>query len=162
MATTLIAQKMPAQSDGIARFVCNTVIDQELMLAVPPEKELKLVITVPRNLKFHKKFFAMLAVIYDYMDITTREQLNVHSTEELLNRLKIDLGLYSLYIMGPGSVLAEGTPVFRPDSISFDKMDDTAFGRLYKGAIGVAIGKYVTNQTEASMMRAIDAVLRFE
>jgi hypothetical protein len=161
MATTLIARKLES-NDGATRFICDTTLDQELMIAVPPLKDLKMVITVPRNLKFHKKFFVMLGVIYDYMDVLTREQLNVHSTEELLNRLKIDLGLYSLYIMGPGSVLPEGTPVFKPDSISFDKMDDTAFARLYKGAIGVAINKYVSGQDEVSMMRAVDGVLRFE
>lgn len=137
-------------------------MDDETLRELPLEREAKIEITFPRNLKFHKKFFALLHVIYDYMGEARRAELNIWSEKELLNRLKIDLGLYTLFIVGPGSTLPEGTPVYQPDSISFAKMDDTSFGKFYKGVIGVAIGKYVFGQNEASMMRAVDAVLSFE
>lgn len=162
MASTIIARKLPRQDDNIIRLVAATPYDQELLHSIPAERDIKLVVTVPRNLKFHKKFFALLGVIIDYMDERTRLDLNVHTTEELLNRLKIDLGLYTLFIVGPGSTLPEGTPIYQPDSISFDKMDEVAFHQLYKNTISIAIGKYTTAQTEASMMEAVDAVLRFE
>lgn len=137
-------------------------VDDETLRELPLNREAKIEITFPRNLKFHKKFFALLHMVFDYMGEEKRAQLNIWSEKELLNRLKIDLGLYTLYIMGPGSTLPEGSLVYMPDSISFARMDDASFSKFYKGVIGVAIGKYVSGQTEESMMRAVDAVLAFE
>lgn len=162
MASTIIARKLPSQQDGITRFVGATPLDKEMLDSIPTEDDIKLSVTVPRNLKFHKKFFVLLGVILDYMDEQTQAELNVYTVEELLNRLKIDLGLYTLFIVGPGSTLPEGTPIYQPDSISFGKMDEVRFNKLYKSTIGIAIGKYTTAQTEESMMQAVEAVLRFE
>lgn len=162
MASTIVVRRLESDTHGTAKFVGVTPFDQELLQSIPSDRDAKMVVTVPRNLKFHRKFFALLGVVLDYMDERTRLELNVHTVAELLNRLKIDLGLYTLFIVGPGSTLPEGTPVYQPDSISFDKMDEVAFNQLYKSTIGIAIGKYTTAQTEESMMRAVDAVLRFE
>lgn len=162
MSSTIIAHRVANGSPDTVTLVGTTPTDRELLKELPTLKDLKLVVTVPRNLKFHKKFFALLKVIYDYMDERDRERYNIWNTQELLNRLKLDLGLYTLFVMGPGGQIPEGTPVFIPDSISFDKMDETKFARFYKDVIGVAIGKYTTNQTETAMMQAVDAVLRFD
>lgn len=162
MSTTILAHRVHNGSPDSITLIGITPIDRDQMRDLPTLKDLKLVVTVPRNLKFHKKYFVLLKVIYDYMDDADRLRYNIWNPTELLNRLKIDLGLYTLFVMGPGGVVPEGTPVFIPDSISFDKMDDSKFARFYKDTIGVAIGKYTTNQTEASMMEAVNAVLRFE
>jgi hypothetical protein len=161
MAETILFRAIRQTNDGVVLKGVSPV-DEELLNALPRDRDGKMEVTFPRNLQFHKKFFALLGVVYDYMDDDTRKHLNVWSVGELLQRLKIDLGLYTLHIVGEGSTLPAGTPVYMPDSISFGRMDDVAFSRLYKNTIGVAIGKYVTNQTEASMMAAVDAVLRFE
>lgn len=161
MAETIIFRAIRQTNDGVVvRGV--TQADEELLNALPRDRDGKMEVTFPRSLQFHKKFFALLGVVYDYMDDDTRKALNVWSVTELLQRLKIDLGLYTLHIVGEGSTLPAGTPVYTPDSISFGRMEETKFQKLYKATIGVAIGKYVTNQTEASMMAAVDAVLRFE
>ena len=134
MASTIIANKMASKGDGIIRLTGATPLDKEMLDSIPVDEDIKLVVTVPRNLKFHKKFFVLLGVILDYMDERTRLELNVHTVEELLNRLKIDLGLYTLFIVGPGSTLPEGTPIYQPDSISFDKMDEPEFVAFFEAA----------------------------
>lgn len=149
-------------SNQVTAFAAIDEQSNDSLVELPTDRDIKIVATVPRNLKFHRKFFALLSTILNYMDERTKLQHNIFSTTELLQRLKLDLGLYTLYVMGPGSKIPEGTPVFIPDSISFGKMDEAKFNKMYKATIGIAIGKYTTNQTEESMMRAVDAVLRFE
>lgn len=161
MSSEAIVLKL-ATTGPVTSFTAADEVSAEVLKEVPTDRESKLVITVPRNLKFHKKFFALLKVIVDYMDEETRLRHNIFDSRELLQRLKIDLGLYSLHIMGPNSTLPEGTCVYVPDSISFGKMDETKFAAFYKAVIGVAIAKYTTAQTEDSMMQAVNAVLRFE
>lgn len=139
-----------------------TPMDQETLDEIPDMREGKAEITFPRSLPFHKKFFALLKVGYDYMDEATRARYNIHSTAQLLIMLKLDLGLYTLHIAGGGGMLPEGQPIYIPDSISFARMDEVKFAKFYKSVIGVLIGKYTTNQNENSMMQAVNAVLRFE
>lgn len=162
MATELIVHRKAFSQSDVMLLAPSSPVDLEHVEDIPFDVDFKIVATVPRNLAFHKKFFALLKVIFDYMPEEERARLNILTVKELLNRLKIDLGLYTLHIVGPGSTLPEGTPVFIPDSISFGKMDDSKFSRFYKGVIAVAIGKYVTAQTEESMMQIVNQVMRFE
>lgn len=133
----------------------------EQVRALPKNREGRMDVVFPRNLKYHKKFFTMLHTAFDYMLDEDRIRLGVLSVEQLLIRLKLDLGLYTLYISAGKGAVPEGQPVYVPDSISFAKMEDADFARFYKAAIGVLIQKYVPNQNEESMMQAVDAVLRF-
>jgi hypothetical protein len=123
----------------------------------------KATISTPRNVEYHRKFFALLNTIFDYMTEETRKELNVWSVEGLLIRVKIDLGLYTLWIAGANAHVPEGTPIYIPDSISFAKMDGIAFDKMYKITIGVAIDKYVQNQTNESLEQAaFNALTRFD
>lgn len=133
----------------------STIVDQEIADAVKAG-EVMIEITRARSLKFHKKYFVLLKVIFDMMDEHTREEYGIMSSEVLRNRIKIDLGLYDLWISH------EGIPMYIPKSMSFGSMDGERFERLYKDTINVAIGKYTKAQTEDSMMRMVDAILRFE
>lgn len=150
------------RDNGDTAIVGATPFDQEILADLQTNKAARIDFTFARNLQFHKKFFVLLKLIYDYMDESTRERLDIHDPKVLLIRLKIDLGLFTLHITAEDGMVPAGTPVYIPDSISFAKMDDSKFETFYKGVIGVAIGKYVTNQTEESMMQAVNAVLRFE
>jgi hypothetical protein len=124
MSTEIIVRR--EARGGQAVLVPDTVIDGHILDEMKGDT-MKAVLSVPRNLKFHRKFFALLGVIYDYMEQHTREEFGVYSTESLLNRLKIDLGLYTLWIVGANAMLPMGTPVYIPDSISFAKMDNDRF-----------------------------------
>lgn len=160
MATEAIVQFSKTYSNLIV--IPTTPVDAEFLEDIPLGRDAKLVVTVPRGLPFHKKFFALLKTILNYMDDRTKLALNVHTVPELLIRIKLDLGLYTLHIAGAGGAVPEGQPIYIPDSISFGRMDETKFSRLYKDTINVAVGKYVPTQNPASMMAAVDALLRFE
>lgn len=161
MAETIIA--IPRRENGKLYLQGATPHDEELLSDLPSGKEGKFDVSFPRNLKFHKKFFALLGVILSYMDEETKIRLNVFEKKQLLIRIKLDLGLYTLFVATGGGAVPEGTPVFIPDSINFFNMEETKFVRLYKDTIGVAIGKYVSsNLSEDSIDEAVRAVLRFE
>lgn len=158
MATELIAWRELSEP-GIVKLRGSTDGDQEKLVTVPMATDFKIVVTVPRNLGYHKMFFSMLRVAFDYMEEDTRERFGIHTQEELLNRLKLDLGLYDLTILvtdAPG--LPAGTAVCRPRSISFARMDDVEFKAFFKSCIGVIIGKYLPAQNERSLMD----ILRFD
>lgn len=130
--------------------------DAEMMQEIPEGREVKISVSAPRNINFHRKFFALLKVIFDMMSEDDRSGYGIINQDQLLIRLKLDLGLYDLWISHEGDV------IYIPGSISFAKMDNIKFERFYKDTINVAIGKYVTSQTEESMMKMVDAILRFE
>lgn len=134
---------------------------EEQIRALPRDREGKMVVTFPRNLLYHKKFFAMLKAAFDYMLEEDRIRHNVLSVEQLLIRLKLDLGMYTLYVSAGAGAIPEGQPIYIPDSISFGSMDDVVFGTFYKAVVGVLVQKYVSNQTEESMMQVVDNLLRF-
>lgn len=133
-----------------------SAIDEEQMREIPEGREVKFLVSVPRNIKFHRKFFALLKVIFDMMSEDDRAGYGIINQDQLLIRLKLDLGLYDLWISHEGNV------IYIPGSISFGKMDNSDFDRFYKDVINVAIGKYVPSQNEESMMQMVDAILRFE
>lgn len=158
MATEMIVFREAVQP-GTVQLRGSTEADHEILLTVPTLTDFKMTTVVPRNLGYHKMFFAMLRVAFDYMDEGVRAQLNILTQEELLNRLKLDLGLYDLTILAhdaPG--LPAGTALYKPQSISFARMDDTQFKQFFKACIGVLIGKYIPAQNEQSLM----AILRFD
>lgn len=163
MATEIVAYRAPAPMPGRVMIEGSTPHDHQLLLDLPQATDMRLTVTVGRNLKYHKMFFAMLKAAFDYMDERDRIRLNILTTDELLNRLKLDLGLYDLTILATDAAgLPAGTPLYRPQSISFAKMDQTAFKQFFSSCIGVIIQKYVPNQNEDVLMEATNAILRFE
>ena len=71
----------------------------------------------PRNLRFHRKFFALLNLAFDNQDTFN----NIEHLREWC-------------IMKSGYYVRVATPegeFFRPKSISFAKMDETEFSELY-------------------------------
>jgi len=147
--------------DAIQMFPA-TGADVDAIASLPLNKHVLVEVTQARNLGFHKKFFALLKVTYNMMHDEDRKSCNIWSVAELLVRLKIDLGLYELWIAAAGAHVPEGTPIFIPKSISFAKMDEVAFERLYKEAIGVIIGRYLRHHDDVTLMQMVDRVLRFE
>lgn len=80
-------------------------------------------ITKPRNVRFHRKFFALLNLVWS----ATGEWSSV---EDLLIELKVRLGLTKEIV-----IRQTGEVVKVPGSISFAKMDETQFSEFYEKAL---------------------------
>lgn len=136
--------------------------DAELLESLS-DGEYRVAITKPRGLKNHKRYFTLLNVIFDYMPEEKRTALGIFSVEALRKRIMIELGRCSMFIAGEDSpAIPAGTVFYEPESISFAKMDELEFRKLFSQTIDIALARYVPMQTNDSLMMAAEnAVLRY-
>jgi len=99
----------------------------------PYEFEYKL----PRNYRFHKKFFALLNLVYNNQDVYS-------NIEDLREDLTIEAGYYRL------TENIKGQTVKRAKSISFAQMDETEFSDLYNSVVNVVINWLKISKEEIS------------
>ena len=94
---------------------------QDVLSRLPQREYVKVNITRPRNLAHHRKFFAMLQLVFSNQD-------RYDQFEHFLAALKIALGHCDTI------VLANGSCNYLPKSISFTNMDQTEFDQFYNRA----------------------------
>lgn len=92
---------------------------KKIKLNEPFEYEFKM----PRNIRFHRKFFGLLNLVVDNTEI-------FKSVDDLRFIICMEIG-YCDYITNP----VTGEVVKKPKSISFAKMDNKEFEDLYNKAI---------------------------
>jgi hypothetical protein len=100
--------------------------DYELAKKIPLNEPIVYEWKKPRNLKFHKKFFALLNLVFE-----NKEQYN--NLDHLRKDLTISAGYYDLRIN------IEGLEIREAKSISFAKMTDTEFYDYYNRIIDVVV-----------------------
>ena len=109
-------------------------INEELELI--SDGEVKVEITKPRNIGFHRKFFSLLRAAYKIWDqpITYYKGYRIETSfEEFRKNIVILCGYF--YV----DVDIRGEKKLRPKSISFSKMDEVEFEKLYNKAVDVII-----------------------
>ena len=102
----------------------------------------------PRNVKFHRKFQALVNLVYDNQDKYTNR-------EALLTELKLQVGHYEEHITLGGKV------IFRPKSIAFASMDEDEFSTFYSSVVDVVLRHFLTGMDEDELHGMIDSVLGF-
>lgn len=108
-------------------------------------------IVTPRNLKFHKKFFALLNVAFPRWnpgEVTTKHGVAEKSFEQFREDLTIMAGYYEQ------TIRLDGTVRTRARSISFAAMDDEAFSKFYSACLNVILLRVLVGVTidEAEQM----------
>ena len=101
--------------------------------------------TKPRNYKFHKKYFALLTTAYD-------NQEKYDAFEHFRDAVTMQAGYYETH-----ASLGTGKLIFKPKSISFTKMDESEFSKLYNKTIDIIL-KYVM---PGSTREAIEKIVNF-
>ena len=109
--------------------------DLEKAKKIKPLKEVKCKITQPRNIKFHRKFFALINLVYD-------NQEHYNNIEHLRRDLTVASGYYTKRITIHGEEITE------PKSISFSKMSELEFSELYSAMLD-SIEKYFNFDKES-------------
>ena len=84
----------------------------------------------PRNYDFHKKYFALLRLTVANLPHLIQQQMQIFTEEDLLDCLKIDLGLFTTVWHG-------GKQIIKTGSISFAKMDESEFERFFQRSVDV-------------------------
>lgn len=109
-------------------------------------EEVKAEITRPRNLRFHKKYFALLTLLYPHQ--------NIYPTPELF-RAAVQCALG----WGDAMTMLDGRIIMVARSIAFGKMDETEFGELMKRFFELAVTRILPNVNEADLMREWDEIM---
>ena len=89
-----------------------------------------------RNYKFHRKFFALINLCYQNQD-------KFNNFEHLRKELIICSGHYDLIFD-----LETGAQKKEAQSISFSKMDEVAFNKLYTDVLNVICDKFLFDKEE--------------
>jgi hypothetical protein len=94
--------------------------DYENFAKIPMNEEFEIEYTKKRNLKFHKKYWALLKLAFE-------NQQDYRSINDMRRDISIVSGFYDEVVnLITGEILKE------VKSISFAKMDDTEFSELYE------------------------------
>lgn len=111
-----------------------------------------------RNPAFHRKFFAMLDVGFDAWEPPESEHrgLPVQKNRERFRKdCIIAAGFYEPVANINGDVRAEAK------SISFARMDDEEFERVYSAVADVLLQRVLRNYTRADLDAVVDRILGF-
>lgn len=133
---------------GDGALVPSLALDHELMAKIGTGEIVRAEIKKPRNIHFHRKFFALLHTVLE-------NQETYHSIDELLIVVKVLTGYYDAFT-------DKGGEVFRiPRSISFAKMDEYTFSEFYQRALEVIVTDIIPGMDPEDLEDAVEEALGF-
>ncbi|MCR9214801.1 MAG: DUF1367 family protein [Proteobacteria bacterium] len=115
---------------------------EEAMESLPTQHTLRAVISQPRNVKHHKKFFALLGIVLENQD-------HFQTTDELLYAIKLRLG----YVK---PIQIRGEIGYMPKSISFAKMDQRQFTEFYERVLDFIVQDVIPGMDAADLERELE------
>lgn len=118
--------KFHAQINAQGKIVTLYDSDYESFKKVRRDTDLLIDIKQPRNYKFHKKFFALVNMVFENQDRYT-------SIDRLREDLTIEAGFYEEHVTFVGEIKTTAK------SISFANMDEIEFSTLYNKFIDTVI-----------------------
>lgn len=109
--------------------------DYDKIKKLKPEEIYQCEIKQPRNLKFHRKFFSLINMLFE-------NQERYNNPERLRKDLIIEAGYYDEWVDLNGEVRQEAK------SISFASMTEEDFGNLYSSVIDVIVQHFNFNKQD--------------
>lgn len=114
-----------------------------------------------RNTAFHRKWFALVGVGFDAWEPPVAQEgpfaglQPIKSFDRFRKDLTIQAGYYEVF----GTISGEARVEAR--SISFERMSQDEFERLYSATIDALLRLVLRDKTEGQLRAWVDAVLRF-
>ena len=103
----------------------------------------------PRNYEFHKKYFALLRLTVANLPHLIQQQMQIFTEEDLLDCLKIDLGLFTTRWHG-------GRQIVKTGSISFAKMDNTEFEKFFARSVDAILRIYLRGTDRQALIDEVE------
>ena len=122
--------------------------DAELLSKIKQGEVVKLKLTRVRNYLFHKKFFVMLNLGFDYWEPSGSFNKWGVVPEKNFDRFRKDVIVLAGYY--EATYRLNGDTRIEAKSISFSNMDETTFEELYSACIDVIL-KHVCSQFDGQM-----------
>ena len=133
--------------------------DAEKLASLPQGETIRADIKRPRNIKFHRKYFALLDVLFDLFEPAVQEHKGnpvLKNRERFRHDIAIATGHYDLVVNIKGEVRAEAK------SISFAAMDETEFSKLYSMTINYGLLHIAKGKTAEELENWTNAILSFD
>lgn len=112
--------------------------EAEKMNGIQSDKILKVKVTNTRNYQNHKRFFALMKIVFENQD-------KYPSLEQMRKEIIMRTGRYVAHHHLTGAVS------YSAESIAFDKMDESEFNQLFSDTIDVALKYFCKNMTEEQL-----------
>lgn len=134
-------------------------VDAEIIHNITEGSMYSVKITKSRNPQFHRKYFALLDVLYQFFQPVITPMNNGMVPQKNRERFRKDLiiatGHYKLVVNIKGDVRAEAK------SISFAAMDDVEFTRLYNRTINYGLQHIATGKTREEIDNWVAQILDY-
>ncbi len=131
--------------------------DVDIISAIPDGETIKAELKRPRNVQFHKKYFALLDVLFNIF-----EPVKVEGKEAMKNRerfrkdIAIATGHYELVYNIKSEIRAEAR------SISFARMSQEEFEALYNRTIDYGLQKIAVGKSREQIENWVSQILEFD
>jgi len=122
--------------------------DAVIVQKIPFGHVVKAVITRPRNLQFHRKWWALVNVTFNNQD-------KYDTIEDYYLELKLKTGHYREHITTKGKI------IYVPKSMSFASCDELEFSERYSRAIDVILRDFIPTATAEEIDAWVLQVLDF-
>ncbi len=139
-------------------FVPHDDESRDLISKVKLGNVVRVKFTQPRNVKFHRKLFALLDVGFEAFEPEEQEfrGLPVQKNRERFRKdCIIAAGYYEPVVNLKGEVRAEAK------SISFARMDEDEFSALYSAIVDVLLQRVLRNYTREDVDRVVEEIVGF-
>lgn len=157
------------RSNGYALVPAHET-DQDAIKKLPNGQPVRVKVTQIRNIDHHRKYFALLNYAFDVWeppqlsasDMQKAVRFNIMPTdiEKNFDRFRKDIailcGFYDTTVRVNGDLQLEAK------SISFAKMDQHEFEKLYDSTIDVIVKHVLNNYTGDQLREVVDQVMEFD
>ena len=132
--------------------------DTETLANITEGETVRADIKRPRNVAFHRKYFALLDVLFNIFEpepVSHKGEFAIKSRERFRKDIAIATGHYELVITIKGECRAEAK------SISFASMDETQFSELYSRTIDYGLLRIAKGKTKAEIDNWVNQIIDF-
>ena len=148
-----------------ASFIPASEDDAALLSKVKAGETVKLILTRPRNIKFHRKFFALMQLAFDYWEPPKHGEGSAFAdkmtVERNFDRFRYDVTILAGYY--DATYRLNGDVRLEAKSISFGSMSEDDFEKLYSKVIDVISNRVCTKFSEYELRKQVeDMVLGFD
>lgn len=135
-----------------------TGADEDKMSSIKNGQFIEADIKQKRNLKFHRKFFAMLNIGFEAFEPDQKDykgQVAVKNFDRFRKDVIILTGFYDATYDIQGNLKLEA------HSISFGKMSEDEFNKVYNACCNVLLLKVLRNYTREDLDSVVEQLTRF-
>lgn len=124
-------------------------IDAEAKAQLRIGSDVRVTVTRPRNIRFHRKFFALLRITVTNLPEHIAFSMHIYNVETMLAAVKTDLGYYDAVKVGSRDVI-------KLRSISFTKMSADEFEKFYDLAVTDILNNYLKGTDKDDLLEEVE------